>query len=66
MKRLQNPRMVDGDYKTNMEDMEHQGENENHVLTTMENNPMRKEKIKKMLMLAIHESLTKIIIIIII
>ncbi len=46
MKRLQNPRMVDGDGRTDMEDMEHQGENENHVLTNMENNPGKKEKIK--------------------
>ncbi len=34
--------MVDGDDKNdieNMEDMEYQRENENHVLITMENNP---------------------------
>jgi hypothetical protein len=34
MKRLQNPRMVDGDDRNDMEDMEemeHQGEDENHV-----------------------------------
>ncbi len=39
MKRLQNPRMVDGDDRNdmeNMEDMEYQDENENHVLKTME------------------------------
>ncbi len=30
-----------------MEDMEHQGENEDHVLTTMENNPNKKKKKKK-------------------
>jgi len=46
MKRLQNPRMVDRDGRTHMEDMEHQGKNENHVLTTMENNPDKKAKIK--------------------
>jgi hypothetical protein len=40
MKRLQNPRMVDGDDRNdmeNMEDMEYQDEDENHVLKTMEN-----------------------------
>jgi hypothetical protein len=34
MKRLQNPRMVDGDDRNDMEDMEnmeHQGDDENHV-----------------------------------
>jgi hypothetical protein len=34
MKRLQNPKMVDGDDRNdmeNMEDVEHQGEDENHV-----------------------------------
>jgi len=39
MKRLQNPRMVDGDDRNdmeNMEDMEYQDEDENHVLKTME------------------------------
>jgi hypothetical protein len=44
MKRI-NPRMVNGDDRNDMgdmEDMEHQGENEDHVLTTMENNPIRK------------------------
>jgi hypothetical protein len=35
--------MVDGDDRN---DMEHQGENENHVLTTVENNPNMKAKIK--------------------
>ncbi len=55
MKRLQRLRMVDGDDKNdmeNMKDMEHQGEDEDYVLTTMENNPTEKakeEKIKKML-----------------
>ncbi len=40
MKRLQNPRMVDGNDRNDMEDMEdmeHQGEDEDHVLATMEN-----------------------------
>jgi hypothetical protein len=46
MKRLQNSRMVDGDDRNDMENMEHQGENENHVLTTMENNLDKKGKIK--------------------
>jgi hypothetical protein len=30
-----------------MKDMEHQGENEDHVLTTMENNPNKKTKENK-------------------
>jgi hypothetical protein len=50
MKRLENPRMVHGDDRNDigdMEDMEHEGENEDHVLTTMENNPSRKTKEKK-------------------
>jgi hypothetical protein len=38
--------MVDGDDRIDTEDMQHRGENENHVLTTMENNPNRKAKIK--------------------
>jgi hypothetical protein len=38
--------MVDGDDRNDMEDMEHQGENRNHVLTTMENNPNKKTKEK--------------------
>jgi len=64
MKRLQNLNMVDGDDKNDIEDMEYQGENENHVLITMENNPSKKakeEKIKRMLIkvMAIHEALTK-------
>jgi hypothetical protein len=55
MKRSQNLRMVDGDDRNdmeNMKDMEHQDEDEDHVLTTMENNPTKKakkEKIKRML-----------------
>ncbi len=67
MKRLQNPRLVNGDDRNDMEGMEnmdHQGENEDHVLTTMENNSNRKtkdEKIKNMLIeaLEIHEALAK-------
>ncbi len=67
MKRLQNPGMVNGNDRNDMEDMEkveHQGENENHELTTTENNPnmeAKDEKIKSMLIeaLAIHEVLTK-------
>jgi hypothetical protein len=44
--------------------MEYQGEDENHVLKTMENNPNKKakeEKIKKMLIkvMATHEAFTK-------
>jgi hypothetical protein len=48
---------------THMEAMEHQGEVEDHVLTTMENNHIRKtkeKKIKKML-IEIHEVLPKTI-----
>jgi hypothetical protein len=67
MKRLQNRRMVDGDGRNDMddmEDMEHQGEDEDYVLTTMENIPSKKEKeekIKRMLIeaMVIHEALTK-------
>jgi hypothetical protein len=59
--------MVNGDDINDMEDMEnvkHQDENEDHVLTTMESNPNRKakdEKIKSMLIetLAIHEASAK-------
>ncbi len=47
MKRLQNPRLVDGDDRNDMEDILHQGENEDHVLTTMENNPNMKTKEKE-------------------
>ncbi len=47
MKRLQNPRMVDGDDINDMESIEHQGEDEDYVLTTMENNPSKKTKEKK-------------------
>jgi len=47
-----------------MEDMEHHGENEDHVLTTMEKSPNKKgkkEKIKRMLIeiMATHETLAK-------
>jgi hypothetical protein len=44
MKRLQNPKMVDGDDRNDMEDMknmEHQGEDKNHVLTTTKKNPKK-------------------------
>jgi hypothetical protein len=44
IKRLQNPRMLDGDVRN---DMEHQGEDEDHVLTTMENNSSKKAKEEK-------------------
>jgi hypothetical protein len=50
MKRLQIPRMVNGDDRNDMEDMEnveHQSGNEDHVLTTKENNPNRKAKDEK-------------------
>ncbi len=61
MKRLQNPRMVDGD---DGNDMEHQGEDEDHVLTTMENNSSKKakeEQINRILIetMATHEILIK-------
>jgi hypothetical protein len=61
MKRLQNPGIMDDD-RINMEDIDHQGENEN--VTTIENNPSKKAKeemIKKMLMEAMetHELLAK-------
>jgi hypothetical protein len=49
MKRLQSLTMVDGDGRN---DIEHQGEHKDHVLTTMENNPTKKaieEKTKRML-----------------
>ncbi len=59
--------MVDGDNRNdveNMKNMEHQGEDENYVLTTMENNPTKKakkEKIKRMLIevMAIQKVLAK-------
>ncbi len=53
--------MVDWNDKNDMEDMEHEGEDENHVLTTMENNPNKEEKINSMLIeaMATHEALTK-------
>jgi hypothetical protein len=59
MKWLQNLEMVDGYDKNDMEDMEH--EDEDYVLTTMENNPNKEEKIKKMLIeaMATHEALAK-------
>jgi hypothetical protein len=53
--------MVD---RNDINDMEHQDEDEDHVLTTMENNPNKKTKmgkIKKMLIeaMTIHEALAK-------
>ncbi len=64
MKRLQNLEMVDGDDRNDMKDMEHmehEGEDEDHVLKTMEINPNKKEKIKKILIepMATHETLAK-------
>jgi hypothetical protein len=64
MKRSQNLEIVGGDDRNDMEDMEHEGEDEDHVLTTMENNPNKKaneKKIKRMFIevMAIHEALTK-------
>ncbi len=67
MKRLQNIEFVDEDDKNDIEEMknmEYHGENEDHVLITMENNPNKKakeEKIKRMLIkvMAIHEALAK-------
>jgi hypothetical protein len=61
MKRLQNLRIMDDD-RIDMEDIEHQGEDED--MTTIDNNPSKKTKekrIKKMLMeaMATHELLTK-------
>jgi hypothetical protein len=59
--------MLYGDDKNDIEDMEdmkYKGEDEDHVLITMENNPNQKtkeEKIKRMLIkvMAIHEALAK-------
>jgi hypothetical protein len=61
MKRLQNSGIMDDD-RIDMEDIEHQGENEDVI--TIENNPSKKtkeENIKKMLMeaMATHELLAK-------
>jgi hypothetical protein len=61
MKRLQNLRIMNDD-RINMENIKHQGENEN--ATSIENNPNKKtkeERIKKMLMeaMATHELLAK-------
>jgi hypothetical protein len=47
MKRLQNPKMVDGNDRNDIEDMEHQGEDKNHVLTTTKNNPNKRKKEEK-------------------
>ncbi len=46
MKSLHNPKMVDGDDRNDMEAMEdkkHQGEDGNHVLTTMKNNSTKRK-----------------------
>jgi hypothetical protein len=59
--------MLYGDDKNDIEDIEdmkYKGEDEDHVLITMENNPNKKtkeEKIKRMLIkvMAIHEALAK-------
>jgi len=53
--------MVDGDDRNDMEAMEHEGEDEDHVLKTMENNPNKKNKMKRMLIepMATHETLAK-------
>jgi hypothetical protein len=61
MKRLQIPRIFDDD-RIDMKDIEHQHEDEN--VTTIENNPSKKTKekrIKKMLteVMATHELLAK-------
>jgi hypothetical protein len=61
MKRLQNIGIMDDD-RIDMEDIEHQGEDED--VTTIENNPSKKakeERIKKMLMevMVTHELLAK-------
>jgi hypothetical protein len=61
MKRLQNPRIMDGN-RIDMEDIEHQDEDED--VTTIENNPSKKakeERIMKMLteVMATHEFLAK-------
>jgi len=61
MKRLQNSGIMD-DNRIDMEDIEHQGEDEDAI--TIENNPSKKilkKKIKKMLMeaMATHELLAK-------
>jgi len=52
MKRSQNLEMVDGDERNDMEDVEHEGEDEDHVLTPRKTIPTRKQKkikIKRML-----------------
>jgi len=49
MKRLQNLGMVGGDDKNdreNMENIKHQGEDEDHMLTTMEKNSQQENKTK--------------------
>jgi hypothetical protein len=50
MKRLQNLGMVDGDDRNDMEDMEnieHQGEDEDHMLTTMEKKSQKENERRK-------------------
>ncbi len=50
MKRLRNLKMVDGDDRNDMEDMEnikHQGEDEDHMLTTMEKNSQQERNKNK-------------------
>jgi hypothetical protein len=42
MERLQNLDMANGDDRNHMENKDHRGVDENHVLTTMENNPNMK------------------------
>jgi len=46
MERLQNLNMANGNDRNDMEDIDHWGVNENHVFTTMENNPNMKVKNK--------------------
>ncbi len=42
MERFQNLNMANGNDRNDMEDIDHWGVDENHVLTTMENNPNMK------------------------
>jgi hypothetical protein len=46
MERFQNLNMANGNDRNDMEDIDHWGVNENHVFTTMENNPNMKVKNK--------------------
>jgi hypothetical protein len=64
LKRLQNPRMVDGDDRidmVDMEDMEHQSEDEDRVLKTMENNLSRKAKEEKIKRRCNHKSMSQFV-----